>query len=82
MIVKLITFVTDLSVSSLQFGRVSPTESSVTPASYRSLLLRSNSLRLQFEERTGTRAWQLFEDRLESLNLMERNTERMIFILL
>lgn len=69
--------VTDLSVSSLQCGLVSPTESCVTPASYRSLLLRSNSLRLQlFEERTGTRVWQLLEDRPESLSLMEKNALR------
>lgn len=66
--------VTDLSVSSRQCGLVIPSESCVTPASYRSLLLRSSSLRLQLvEERTGTRAWQLLEDRPESFSLTEKN---------
>ena len=48
---------TDLRVSSVQCGLLSPAESSLTPESCRSLLLRSSSLRPEeMELRTEARA--------------------------
>ena len=55
---------TDLRVSSVQCGLPSPAESSFTPESCRSLVLRSSSLRLQeLELRTEARASQHLSDR-------------------
>lgn len=66
------TFNTDLRVSSLHCRLASPAERSLTPESSRSLLLRSNSLRLDdCELTTEDRASQLLFDRLQPLNLEE-----------
>ena len=55
---------TDLRVFSVQCGIPSPAESSFTPESCRSLVLRSSSLRLEeLELRTETRASQHLSDR-------------------
>ena len=55
---------TDLRVSSLHCGLPSPAESSFTPESCRSLVLRSSSLRLEeVELRTEARASQHLSDR-------------------
>ena len=60
----------DLRVSSSQCGLFSPDDSSFTPESCRSLLLRSSSLKLEnWELRTEDRASQLLFDRLQSLSL-------------
>ena len=62
----------DLSVFSLQCGLFSPLDSSFTPESWRSLLLRSSSLRLgDWELRSEDRASQLLSDRLQPLSLKE-----------
>ena len=61
---------TDLRVSSVQCGLPSPAESSFTPESCRSLVLRSSSLRLEeLELRTETRASQHLSDRLQQFSL-------------
>lgn len=66
----------DLRVSSLHSGLPSPSESSFTPESSRSLLLRSSSLRLEDRElRTEDRASQLLSDRLQPLSLLRTNNE-------
>jgi len=61
---------TDLRVSSVQCGLPSPAESSFTPESCRSLVLRSSSLRLEeLELRTEARASQLLSDRWQWFSL-------------
>ena len=60
----------DLRVSSSQCGLSSPADSFFTPESFRSLSLRSSSLRLEdWELRTEDRAAQLLSDRLQPLSL-------------
>ena len=65
-------FMTDLSCSSLQSGLFSPTHSSSTPESFRGLVLRSRTLRLE-ELRTEDRAAQLLSDSSHLLRLERRN---------
>lgn len=61
---------TDLRVSSLQCGFFSPINSNFTPESYRLLLFRSSSLRLEdCKLRTEDRAAQLASERLQTLSL-------------
>ena len=70
---------TDLSLSSLQCGLLSPAEISFTPESLRSLLLRSSSLRLDaLELRTDARASQLLSDKLQPLSL-KKHEENLSF---
>ncbi len=62
-----------LSVSSWQFRIFSPSESSVTPESCRSLLLRSSSLRTEFENcKTDDKLPQDWAVRLHMENLNKR----------
>ena len=64
---------TDLRVSSVQCGLPSPAESSFTPESSRSLILRSSSLRLEeLELRTEARASQHPSDRQQPLSLHKK----------
>ena len=70
----------DLRVSSSQCGLFSPDDSSFTPESCRSLLLRSNSLKLEnWELRTEDRASQLLFDRLQSLSLKKTKKTYILF---
>lgn len=65
--------ISDLRVSSLQCGLPSPTDRSLAPASFRLLLLRSSSLRLEdWELRTVARASQLFSVKLHTLRLQRK----------
>ncbi|KAF7641652.1 hypothetical protein LDENG_00275430 [Lucifuga dentata] len=60
----------DLRAFSPHCGLSSPAESSFSPESCRSLLLRSRSLRLEdWQLRTELRASQLLHDRLQRLSL-------------
>lgn len=60
----------DLRVSSVQCGLSSPADSRFSPASCRSLLLRSRSFRLEdWRLRTEDKALQLLADILQPLNL-------------
>ena len=72
---------TDLRVSSLQCGLLSPAESSFIPESCRSLALRSSSLRLEETElRTEARASQDFSDRLQPISLKTTDISIVIVI--
>ena len=62
--------VSDLRVSSRQFGLSSPAERSFTPESCRLFLLRSSSLRWEgLDFRAETREAQLISDNLQLSNL-------------
>jgi len=64
------TYCKYLNMLSWQFGLFSPAQSSFTPESFRSLLLRSSSLREEFDdcraEATISQCWSL---RLQAVNL-------------
>ena len=60
---------TNLRVSSVQCGLPSPAESSFTPESCRSLVLRSSSLRQVLELKTEARASQHSSDRWQPFSL-------------
>jgi len=63
-----------LSICSWQFGLFSPSESSFTPESCTSLLLRSSSLRRQFEDwRDDDKLSQHRLVRLQHVNLIWKN---------
>ena len=65
----------DLRVSSVQCGLPSPAESSFTPESCRSLVLRSSSLRLEeLALRTEARASQHLSDRRQPFSLHTKYT--------
>lgn len=63
----------DLRIFNVQHGLPSPAESSFTPVSSRSLLLRSTSLRLEFlEVKTEAKASQLLHVSLQPLSLKKK----------
>lgn len=63
----------DLNISSLQYGLSSPPHSVFTPESFRSLLFRSSSLRLEeWELRTEDRVSQVLSERLQPLSLLRQ----------
>lgn len=63
----------DLNISSLQYGLSSPPHSVFTPESFRSLLFRSSSLRLEeWELRTEDRVSQILSERLQPLSLLRQ----------